>query len=201
MKKTAKKIFLPIFITAILLTVACILPIHGEGEIYDKVIRLHVIAASDSNIDQSLKLAVRDEILSYVASLSEGCTEKAHAEEKISGSLDKIREKAEAALRARGCSHSVTVSLGKESYPTREYEGMRFPSGEYSSLKVMIGPAKGQNWWCVLFPPLCVGMATEASDTLVQTGFTPNQVKILTDSDSPTYTLKFRLLEWLSEIF
>ncbi len=201
MKKSAKRIFVPIFIAALLFTALNILPVHGEGEIYGKVIRLHVIAASDSERDQALKLTVRDAILDYVSSLSDGCETKEQAEQRISEALDEIREKAEAALREQGCHDSVSVSVGKEDYPTREYDNMRFPAGEYTSLRVMIGNAEGQNWWCVLFPPLCVGVASKPDDTLLQTGFTPNQVKVLTETESPTYRLRFRFLEWLQDIF
>ena len=87
---------------------------------------------------------------------------------------------------------------GVRMYP--EYEDVRRPAGEYCSLRVMIGEASGQNWWCVLFPPLCVGTAS-AKDELVSAGFTPDQVRILTDSDSPKYVLRFKILEILESLF
>lgn len=204
MKTTASKIIkkgsIPLIAAIIITAAVMVLPIRGESEIYDKVIRLHVLANSDSQEDQELKLTVRDAILSDVAALTEGCSTREQAEEKIRSSLDSIREKAEDTLQSHGCDYPVTVTLSKENYPTREYEDMRFPAGEYSSLRIMIGEAKGQNWWCVLFPPLCVGAAS-AKDELVSAGFTPGQVRLLTDNDSPTYVLRFRVLEWLEGLF
>ena len=95
----------------------------------------------------------------------------------------------------------MTVELGQESYPTREYERLAFPAGEYLSLRVMIGEAEGQNWWCVLFPPLCLHTAVTPEEEMISVGFTPDQIKVLTDSDTPKYRLRFKLLELLGSLF
>ena len=177
-----------------------ILPVNGEREIYDKVIRLHVIANSDSERDQALKLKVRDAILKKVSAYTEGCADRNEAEAEIAAHTDEIKTEAEKTLRENGCELAVTVKLGTENYPTREYGDVRLPAGDYCSLRVMIGEAEGQNWWCVLFPPLCTGAAS-ASEELISAGFTPDEVRILTDSDSPEYILKFRILEILESLF
>lgn len=200
MKKTFIKLWIPLLISAILSTVIYILPISGEMGIYDKVIRLHVIANSDSESDQALKLKVRDAVLEVVSKHTNGCKSKSEAETKISACTDEIKETAEKTLKKNGCDLGVTIKLGKEDYPTKNYEDVRLPAGNYTSLRVMIGEAEGQNWWCVLFPPLCRGTAF-ASEEFISVGFTPNEVKILTDSDSPKYTLKFRIIEIIESLF
>ena len=200
MKKIIKKLWLPILLSVILTAVLYILPVNGEREIYDKVIRLHVIANSDSERDQALKLKVRDAILKKVSAYTEGCADRNEAEAEIAAHTDEIKTEAEKTLRENGCELAVTVKLGTENYPTREYGDVRLPAGDYCSLRFMIGEAEGQNWWCVLFPPLCTGAAS-ASEELISAGFTPDEVRILTDSDSPEYILKFRILEILESLF
>ena len=200
MKKIIKKLWLPILLSVILTAVLYVLPVNGEREIYDKVIRLHVIANSDSEEDQALKLKVRDAILKKVSGYTEGCVDRNEAEAEIAAHTDEIKAEAEKTLRENGCGLAVTVKLGTENYPTREYGDVRLPAGDYCSLRVMIGEAEGKNWWCVLFPPLCTGAAS-ASEKLISAGFTPDEVRILTDSDSPEYILKFRILEILESLF
>lgn len=177
------------------------LPVHGETEIYDKVIRLHVIANSDSARDQELKLKVRDALLSTVAELTENCHDKEEAEAVLSESTELLRSQAQKTLIENGSAESVSVEVGQETYPTREYEGVRLPAGEYCSLRVILGDAEGQNWWCVLFPPLCVGTAVKVEEEMISVGFTPDQVKVLTDTDSPKYVLRFKFLEVLGRLF
>ena len=177
-----------------------ILPVRGEGEIYDNTLRLHVLANSDSESDQSLKLLVRDAVVEKADSLAEGCYEFSEAYEVYLKNLDSFKKVAEEVIEKEGYEYTVSVTLDKEYYPERQYESVRLPAGRYTSLKVNIGESKGQNWWCVLFPPLCVE-ASKAEEEFVQTGFTPNQIKVLTDSETPKYVIRFRLLEWAEEIF
>jgi len=94
---------------------------------------------------------------------------------------------------------SVSVHLGQEYYPTRGYDGLRLPAGTYESLRIVIGEGAGHNWWCVLFPPLCVNTAAPENQ-LIEAGFTGSQVKILTECENPRYVLKFRILEWISSL-
>lgn len=197
---TKKSVWLGLLLAA-LAVMLVLVPVKADAAIYDKVIRLHVLANSDSADDQALKLTVRDALLGEAAALTEGCRSRAEAEERLASHIELLRERAESALRARGCDDPVTVTVGKESYPTREYEAVRLPAGEYTSLRVMIGEAEGQNWWCVLFPPLCVGQAAAVEETMIDVGFTPGQVGVLTDSESPGYVLRFKLLEILGSLF
>lgn len=200
MKKAVFPILTVFLVTVILVTAICVFPTEDEAGIYDRVIRLHVIANSDSAEDQTLKLAVRDAILEKVSTATEGCESREAAENVISSMLPEIVWEAENILRENGSDYTVHAVIGKEKYPTREYGDIRLPAGSYSSLRVTVGEGEGKNWWCVLFPPLCTGTA-KADDTLVAAGFTPGEVRILTDSESPEYILKFRILEIIGSLF
>ena len=195
--RTAALIICAALITGMVLT----LPLWGDSGIYGGLIRLHVIAESDSEHDQALKLTVRDAVLETVGAIVEGCSTKDEAEEVIFASLDVIRAAAEKTLRENGSGAEVTVEFSPEYYPTREYESFRLPAGKYTSLRVKLGSAEGRNWWCVLFPPLCLNSSVKAEEQLVQAGFTPNQIRILTESENPRYVLRFKLLEIFGRLF
>ena len=197
-------------LTALALPFAAVIPSEEEAAVYDSVIRLHVLANSDSDEDQALKLKVRDGILSTAAGLVEGCTDFESAREALEGALPELRDAALGVLRREGSDYDVRVTLTREEYPTREYRGVTLPAGEYTSLRVLIGEAAGHNWWCVLFPQLCVTTASEGGEVgdftilddtepLVEAGLTPSQIELIT-GDSPRVTVKFRLLEWLKSL-
>ena len=194
---------------AVLVTVALlgVLPIHGEEGLYDKVLRLHVVANSDSDEDQALKLKVRDAVISEVRRILEGCEDRDEAMERLSDEENQrsIEEAALMRIENEGYSYPVTVALCRETYPTKNYESFCFPSGEYASLKVEIGESVGRNWWCVLFPRLCIDAASETAgggsneDAFISAGFTPDQYKIVTESDGTQYQIRFKLLEVIKE--
>ena len=184
----------------ILAVVMPLLPLQGEEQIYDSAIRLHVLANSDSDQDQALKLKVRDKILEFVSGEIEDCTTRYEAEQKVEDIRDDICILAKNTVCDNGYDYDIHVTLDNEYYPTREYEGVKMPAGTYLSLRVLIGDAEGQNWWCVLYPPLCTGTATP-TQTLKEAGFTPSQIRILTENEHPKYKLKFRFLEIFENIF
>ena len=188
-----KKISRLLLILAFVMLITYFLPSPSEAEIYDKVLRLHVLANSDSTEDQALKLKVRDSILEYSRTLGEFEDVKS-AEAKYSAEMDNIRDIAKAVIEKEGYSYPVEVSLGYEYYPTRVYEDVSLPAGEYLSLRVMIGGAEGENWWCVLYPPLCISAAS-SSEELLDAGFTPAQMQIVTDGERGRYKVKFKILE------
>lgn len=169
--------------------------------IYEGTIRLHVLANSDSEEDQALKLKVRDALLCEMDDLltSGDADDAADAAEMLGEALDGFTRIAEEIVAEEGFDYPVTLSLTEEYYETRAYEGFSLPAGEYTSLQVEIGEAQGQNWWCVLFPPLCTSVAS-AEETLVETGFTKRQVRLLTDNESTQYKLKFKTVEWFGEL-
>ncbi len=200
MKKTVRYLCLPISVMILIVVFLYIVPTKEERGIYNKIIRLHVIASSDSEEDQALKLKVRDSVLNTVTEFINDCEEKDDAERIISNNISKIKSAAQKTVYENNSSYPVKVELSTEKYPTKEYGEVKLPSGEYCSLRVMIGEAKGKNWWCVLFPPLCTGTSA-VSDKFVSAGFTPGEVKILTESESPKYVLKFRILEIIGNLF
>lgn len=180
-----------------------VLPTHGEAEIYDSVVRLHVLANSDSEYDQALKLQVRDGVLAATAELLSDCTTREQALEVIGANLDTIRRSALEVIEREGAGYDVTVKLCEEDYPTKNYESVCFPAGRYMSLQVCIGEAEGKNWWCVLFPGMCLSAAskTDAEQAFIQAGLTPEQYKLVTESEGAKYKLRFKFLEILQQTF
>ena len=178
-----------------------LVPIHGEGEIYDNILRLHVLANSDSEEDQALKLKVRDAVLEVMRKITETneCGDFETAIELVNGNLAQIKQAAENVIRSHGYDYSAEVEVCRECFPTREYDGVRLPAGEYSAVRVLIGKASGKNWWCVLYPTLCLD-SSKPQKELVEAGFTNAQIRLLTDSESPRYVLRFRFLEWLGNL-
>ena len=198
-----EKILLLLCVFVICAAVCDILPIHGEEKIYESVVRLHVLANSDTEEDQKLKLKVRDAILSYVSPLVIDCPTRERAIAVLSEELESIEKIAEEVVLKEGYDHSVDVTLTLEEYPTRNYEAMSFPSGEYVSLRVLIGEAEGQNWWCVLFPPLCLSAASDQiknEEAFIAVGLNSDQYKIITENDEGKYYLRFKLLEVIEEL-
>ena len=179
------------------------MPVHGEEAIYSNVLRLHVLANSDSDEDQALKLKVRDGILEEAARLTSGATSLDEAYELVKSGEDRLIAAAKRVIIAEGFDYNVSIELGHESYPTRSYDSLCFPSGEYLSLRVNIGEAEGKNWWCVLFPPLCLSAATGSynEDAFISVGLTPDQYQIITDTSSPKYNVRFKILEVIEDTF
>ena len=189
-----KRILIVTFAIIGLCAILTILPIHSEGQIYDSVLRLHVLANSDSEGDQALKLSVRDAILADTAHLFADCKSRDEASAVVSENLPLLQMSAERAISEAGYSYPVRIELGEEEYPTKNYESACFPAGEYLSLRVLIGEGEGQNWWCVLFPPLCVSAASE-SDGSVEVGLYGDQYAIVTETEDIKYKIRFKLLE------
>ena len=199
-----KKFYVAIVILLIAMMALSFLPVHGERDIYDTVVRLHVLANSDTEEDQALKLMVRDGVLEAAAPLVEGCTTQAEAVEALTAHLPELEAAALSVVQSEGYSYPVTVLLGEEDYPTRTYESCAFPAGTYVSLRVLIGEGEGQNWWCCLFPPLCLSAATAKSDNedaFIQVGLTKDQYGIITETGKTKYKVRFKLLEVLEDWF
>ncbi len=202
----SKKLLIVTIVILSLSLLAGLFPVHGEEEIYDTVVRLHVLANSDSEADQSLKLKVRDCILQLVSPAVEDCRSQTEAIAAIGGIKDELEAAALAVIRNEGYDYTVAVELGEEQYPTRRYENCAFPAGEYVSLRILIGEGEGQNWWCCLFPPLCLSAATEEGDAdnaeaFIAVGLTDEQYKLITESDAPKYRVRFKILEAFQKLF
>ena len=180
-------------------------PVSGEEKLYDSVVRLHVLANSDSDVDQALKLKVRDRIIEVTEDIFTQARTKNEAETIARSALSMIEDEAKRVVEESGFDYPVTVTLGQEEYPERDYEGLKFPAGEYLSLRVLIGDAEGQNWWCVLFPPICLRAASrdqrDTEEAFIAAGLTGEQYRIITESGSGRYKIKFKILEIISELF
>ena len=187
MKHTARLIICLLLCTLVIAALA----VSGEEEIYHDVIRLHIIAASDSERDQSFKLLVRDAVLETYGSALTSCPTRDDARAVLEPLLPAVETLAEA-----GCDAPVAVTLGEETYPTRDYETFSLPAGKYLSLRILIGDAAGHNWWCVLYPPLCLDTALEESSQL-----TDAEYGLLRGNNQGKYSVKFKVLELLEELF
>ena len=157
-----------------------------QSSISAGLVRLHVVAVSDDEYEQALKLRVRDSVLNYLRPKLENIEKREESRELIRKELNGIAEAAEEAAEGR----AVTVSLGREFYPTKSYENFALPAGEYESLRIILGEGKGHNWWCVVFPPLCT---ESVSGGKLKSVMSETDYKIITEEDG--YELRFRTLE------
>ncbi|MBR5880495.1 MAG: stage II sporulation protein R [Clostridia bacterium] len=202
---TNQRVLTGVVVLLFMLGLISILPIHGEAKIYDTVVRLHVLANSDSEQDQALKLQVRDEVLRVTGPMLKDCKSRDEAVAVLQEHGDEIRDAAQAVVKAQGYDYPVSILLGTEQYPTRNYENCCFPGGTYVSMRVCIGEAEGQNWWCVLFPPLCLGAASAQDgdsneDAFISVGLTGEQYKVITETDNVKYRIRFKVLEAVQEL-
>lgn len=164
-----------------------------QQQLSDKVLRLHVLANSDSEADQALKLKVRDSVLETASAILADCPDRETAEQRLSAALPEIEDAARARIAAEGGKQTVTAELRPTVFPTREYEDFTLPAGEYLALRVVLGEGEGHNWWCVVFPPLCAETTSSLSQTAMAAGLTEEEVALITESDG--YQLKFKAVE------
>ena len=201
MKEKTEKLLTKITIlTVCAFLFLCVLPVHSEEELYDKSLRLHVIANSDVEIDQEVKLKVRDGVLRYLAPYLDDAMTREEARAIVEERTDEIEDLAMNILQENGFSYGAELEVCFEDYPAKKYESFAFPAGNYLSVKIKLGNADGKNWWCVLFPKLCTSVAMSAEEEFIAVGFTPDQYKIITESDNAVYKVRFRFLEFFQEM-
>lgn len=169
-----------------------------QQDLSRKMIRLHVIAHSDSADDQALKLQVRDAVLDYATAVLQRSEDMVQAQEELQRELPRIESIARAAVAAEGYDYAVSASLGQSEFPLKEYDGFSLPAGEYTALRLVIGEGAGQNWWCVVFPPLCTTAACDLDETALAAGFSEEELSLITEEEG--YVLKFRTMEWWQEL-
>lgn len=166
----------------------------------DKTLRLHVVANSNTDADQAQKLRVRDAVLEAVGVLTDGCSSRDEAERALEAGLGRVQRAAQDVLTAEGSNLPVCVSLEDQRFGTRTYDTFSLPAGTYRALCVRIGAAQGHNWWCVVFPTLCTAASGEETARIAAAGgFDDDETELVTDADE--YVLRFKLLEWLDELF
>ncbi|NLJ30569.1 MAG: stage II sporulation protein R [Clostridiales bacterium] len=165
-------------------------------DIPNRVLRLHVLANSDSDKDQALKLKVRDRVLKVSAGMLDNITDKSQAEDQVKARLPQIKAAAEDEVKKQGYRYSVDVELTNMYFTTRQYDTVTLPAGQYDALRITIGSGRGHNWWCVIFPPMCLPAAEkpeELNDVLNR-----NQLQIVEGKGD--FEVKFLTLEWYEKI-
>ena len=199
MKKTIFRIEISLLVALIICGVLNINAFSQQCEsIREKMLRMHVIANSDSEEDQQLKLKVRDAVLLAGEKVFDGSITATEAKEKITPYIDYLENIALETIKNEGFDYNVKITVEKEYFNTRTYENsVTLPAGYYTAVKVILGEGKGQNWWCVMFPPMCLPTAVaecEISDVL-----TDDETEIVTETEK--YKFKFKIIEFFEEIF
>lgn len=173
-------------------------------DIQDSVFRLHVIANSDSAEDQNLKYIVRDKVLEYINSISGNENSKEDVINLAKSNINEIQKIAENTINENGYNYSVKLNIGNFAFPTKTYGDISFPAGFYDALKIEIGEAKGQNWWCVMFPPLCFvdvtsGVVPEESKEVIKENLSEEEYELLSEN-SDDINFKFKIVEMFQNI-
>lgn len=189
--------FLKIFSILTVLTVFLyLIGFAADGSVYNDVVRLHILANSDSDADQKLKMEVRDMVLATHGEALAAYTTREDALNAARGMLSGIEAEVNAYLAAH-TDYTATVTIEDKYFPTKAYGEYTLPRGNYTALCIRLGKAEGQNFFCVLYPPLCLGAASDSGEELfVSHGLTADEYELLR-GEKPVYKLKFRLLELL----
>lgn len=172
-------------------------------DISDSVFRLHVIANSDSKEDQELKYKVRDNLLKYMNEICTNCSSKEEAISIVQNNKEEFKKIALDTIKSEGYNYDININIGNFDFPTKYYGDISLPAGSYDALRVEIGEAKGQNWWCVMFPPLCFvdissGVVPDESKELMQNSLTEEEFALISEQSSNQIQFKFKLLELLN---
>lgn len=173
-------------------------------DIANSVFRLHVLANSDSKEDQDLKYIVRDSLIKYMNEICRNCKTKQEAISLVEENKDKFREIALNTIKEQGYSYDVNINIGNFEFPTKNYGDISLPAGFYDALRVEIGEAKGQNWWCVMFPPLCFvdissGVVPEESKEIMEDNLNnEEEFALISNNSGNDIQFKFKLLEFLN---
>ena len=181
MKQRLHPIELTLMIVAALALTSGAVALHTQSQLAEKVVRLHVLANSDSEEDQATETL-------------RGADSQAEASRRLTDILPELEETARVVITANGYDYGVRAELAETSFPTKEYDGFALPAGEYLALRVLIGEAAGQNWWCVVFPPLCTAAASDVPTVALDAGLTDQEVALITEADEG-YILKFKSVE------
>ena len=170
-----------------------------QAALANSVIRLHVIANSDSRADQELKYQVRDRILTEAAALYQPGDDLRQVRKCMEDNLTLLAQAGREVVEEQGYDYPVSAKLERTWFPTKKYTDFALPAGNYTALRIIVGEGKGENWWCVAFPPLCLGSVSETVDEAAAAGnFTPEQVSLIT-GESGGYVVKFKAMELWEE--
>lgn len=175
-----------------------------SSNLSNAVFRLHVIANSDSKEDQELKLKVRDELLNYMNDICSNCSTKQQAISIVETHKTDFKKIAEQTIKNNGYNYSVKINIGNSYFPTKNYGDISLPAGLYDALKVEIGNANGQNWWCVMFPSLCfvdisTGIVDDEAKQNLEENLESESYSIISDNNKYDVKFKFKIIEFFAE--
>jgi stage II sporulation protein R len=165
-------------------------------EIRSDVLRLHVIANSDSSIDQNLKLRLRDYLLEEGKDIFDGSVNVENAIEKIEPQISELEKSSKEFIKELGFDYDVKITISREYFTTRTYDTVTLPAGKYLALRVVIGAGEGHNWWCVMFPPMCVPAANKEDE--IENVFSEDEIKLV--ESNPQYEPRFKVIEIYEQI-
>ena len=192
-----KAIDISVFLTLIICIIATVSFENDCKGIREEVLRLHVIANSDEDYDQELKLKVRDAVLKSGEYVFSGSEDIISAESEIADKKDVILHSAVETIRSLGYDYDVKIELARSYFPTRTYDNLTLPAGYYKAVRIIIGEGKGKNWWCIMFPPLCLPSATK-KDEIISDFLTDEEMNIVTAD--PDYEVRFWIVEKYYEL-
>lgn len=205
LKNTKLGIFIIFCLLLILYTFTCAFSYVQavSSNISDSVFRLHVIANSDSNEDQTLKYKVRDNLLNYMNNICSNCSSKEEAINLVIKHQEKFKQIALETIKNEGYSYNVNIEIGNFEFPTKHYGDISLPAGYYDALRVKIGKASGRNWWCVMFPSLCFidvssGIVPDESKEDLQNTLSNEEYSIISNNSNLGIKFKFKLLEFFT---
>ena len=167
---------------------------NSQQQLTQQVIRMHVVPHSDAEIDQQAKLHIRDNVQEHLRVVLSDASDKSSAESLVHQQLDTLHQIAADAAADFGLQLPVQVLLTEQHFPTRAYGHFTLPAGAYTALQIQLGDASGENWWCVVFPPMCFDVALGTAPDLAVMGFEEGEIALIAD-DSDGTAFRFRLLE------
>ena len=203
---TLKRFIIVLFLLTLFVFVSAISYVSAvSNNIANSVFRLHVIANSDSKEDQNLKYIVRDKLIEYMNNIAKDCSSKEEVISIAEDNISNFENIARKTIEENGYNYSVTVEIGNFDFPTKSYGDITLPAGSYDSLRVKIGKAEGQNWWCVMFPPLCFvdvtsGVVPDESKQEMKDSMPEEEYSLISKTDNSEINFKFKLIEFFENI-
>lgn len=175
----------------------------------ENLIRFHVLANSDSEEDQELKLKVRDEVINYLKPKLKESNSISQSEKIIKSEEDNLIDICKRTIKQNGYDYDVSINLGYSKFPTKQYSSVVLPAGEYKSLKIIIGKGQGKNWWCVMFPPLCFvdeqnNVIDKETDEKLREVLTKDEYEMIVEKDNKhvkDLKIKFKIVEIVQKVF
>ena len=203
---TLKRFIIVLFLLTLFVFVSAISYVSAvSNNIANSVFRLHVIANSDSKEDQNLKYIVRDKLIEYMNNIAKDCSSKEEVISIAKNNISNFENIARKTIEENGYNYNITVEIGNFDFPTKSYGDITLPAGSYDSLRVKIGKAEGQNWWCVMFPPLCFvdvtsGVVPDESKQEMKDSMPEEEYSLISKTDNSEINFKFKLVEFFKNI-